>query len=159
MEFNGTFLVAIITFIVFVFIMNKILYAPILGIMEQRENFINSNYKDADENKVKANVLNVERAEKLNGAKDDARERYLERVGEFKTQKEGIISDAQKEAGEELEKSRENLKNVSDEVKQNLKGSMNELANDIVEKVIGYRTEIEGFEDSVVDKVLWGQDS
>ncbi len=159
MEFNGTFLAAIITFIVFVFIMNKILYAPILGIMEQRENFINSNYKDADENKVKANVLNVERAEKLNGAKDDARERYLERVGEFKTQKEGIISDAQKEAGEELEKSRENLKNVSDEVKQNLKGSMNELANDIVEKVIGYRTEIEGFEDSVVDKVLWGQDS
>ena len=43
MEFNATFLATIISFIVFVFLMNKILYAPILNIMEERKNFINDN--------------------------------------------------------------------------------------------------------------------
>jgi F0F1-type ATP synthase membrane subunit b/b' len=50
MEFNGTFFVTIITFIVFVFLMNKILYAPILNIMEERKNFVDGNYKTALEN-------------------------------------------------------------------------------------------------------------
>lgn len=159
MEFNGTFLATIITFILFVFVMNKVLYAPILQIMEKRENFINSNYKDAEDNKNKADELEAEKNAKLNEAKDEARGKYIDKVDEFKAQKEGIVSDAQRETNEELEKSRAMLQGVSDEVKNGLKNSMNELANDIVEKVIGYRSEIEGFDEKEVDKVLWGQDS
>ena len=32
---------------------------------------------------------------------------------------------------------------------------MTDLANDIVEKVIGYRSDIQGFDEDVVNKVLW----
>ena len=157
MEFNGTFLATIITFILFVFIMNKILYRPILGIMEERKNFIDSNYKNADENNSKTDELCAEKESKLNDAKDDARGKYLETVDEFKTQKADIVLEAQKCANEELERSRAELRELSDEVKNGLKGSMNELANDIVEKVIGYKTENEGFDEEVVNNVLWGE--
>lgn len=157
MEFNGTFLATIITFILFVFIMNKILYRPILGIMEERKNFIDSNYKNADENNAKTDELCAEKESKLNDAKDDARGKYLETVDEFKTQKADIVLEAQKCANEELERSRAELRELSDEVKNGLKGSMNELANDIVEKVIGYKTENEGFDEEVVNNVLWGE--
>ena len=158
MEFNGTFLATIITFIVFVFIMNRILYRPILGIMEERKNFIDSNYKSAQENDLKTKELSEEKDAKLNDAREDARGKYVEAVDEFKSQKADIISEAQTSANEELERSREELKGISDDVKNGLKGSMNDLANDIVEKVIGYRSEIEGFDDNKVNEVLWGND-
>jgi len=61
MEFNGTFLATIITFILFVFVMNKVLYAPLLGIMEERKKFIDSNYKDANENDAKSAELVYEK--------------------------------------------------------------------------------------------------
>ena len=47
MEFDATFLISIISFIVFVFIMNKIFYAPILEIMQRRENYVKDNFEQA----------------------------------------------------------------------------------------------------------------
>ena len=156
MEFNGTFFATIITFIVFVFVMNKILYAPILKVMEEREEFIRSNYKKAEDNNAKSDELAQEKAEKLDEARDDARGKYIEAVDRYKTRKSEILQEAQDKANDELEHSRNELNKVSDEVKQGLKGSMSELANDIVEKVIGYRSEIDGFSEDTVDEVLWG---
>ena len=46
MEFNGTFLATIVTFVLFVFLMNKVLYAPILGIMKQRQDFIDHQFRN-----------------------------------------------------------------------------------------------------------------
>ena len=73
----------------------------------------------------------------------------------FTNEKSEIIANAQIVAKEELEQSKIELENVSNEVKHALKGSMTDLANDIVEKVIGYRSEVQGFDDEVVNKVLW----
>ena len=156
MEFNGTFFATIITFIVFVFVMNKILYAPILEIMEERKNFIDSNYKDAKENDEKTETLSQEREEKLDEAKDDARAKYLETVDGFKEKRDEEIGAVQSEVRNELERANEELKNLSDSVKDELKGSMTNLASDIVEKVIGYRSEVQGFDNEIVSSVLWG---
>ena len=156
MEFNGTFLATIITFILFVLVMNKILYAPILGIMEERKNFIDSNYKNAEENNLKAEGIAAEKESKLSDAKEEARGKYTESINSYKSQKADIVSEAQKNANNDLENSKAELEGVSNSVKEGLKGSMNDLANDIVERVIGYRSEIEGFDDSKVNDVLWG---
>ena len=155
MEFNATFLATIVTFIVFVLLMNKILYAPILNIMEERRLFIDSNYKAASDNNTKSDDLVKEREEKLAEAKEDARGKYNESLNEYKSQRGEIVAEAQNVAREELENSVIELENVSNEVKQSLKGSMRDLANDIVEKVIGYRSEVQGFDEEVVNKVLW----
>ena len=40
MEFDATFLFAVISFLVFIFIMNKVFYAPILRIMQERQKFV-----------------------------------------------------------------------------------------------------------------------
>ena len=157
MEFNGTFLATIITFVVFVFVMNKILYAPILGIMEQRKNFIDSNYRDAKENNEKSESLSQEREEKLDGAKDDARAKYIETIDGFKEKRDEEIDAVQNEVRGELERAEEELKHLSDSVKDELKGSMTSLASDIVEKVIGYRSEVQDFDNDKVSEVLWGE--
>lgn len=155
MEFNGTFLATIITFIAFVILMNQILYAPILGIMEKRRAIIDDNYKSAQENDTKSAELTAEKEEKLSHAKDEAKGKYNETVDEFKAQRDETVMKAQFSAKEELKRSGIELENVSNEVKNSLKGSMTDLANDIVEKVIGYRSDVQGFNEEVVNKVLW----
>ena len=155
MEFNATFLVTIITFIVFVLLMNSILYTPILSIMEKRKAIIDENYKKAQDNNAKAVELTSEKEEKLAEAKEEAREKYNEIVDEFKNKKTENVVNAQILAKEELERSGIELEQVSNEVKNSLKGSMTDLANDIVEKLIGYRSEVQGFDEEVINKVLW----
>ena len=155
MEFNGTFLATIITFIAFVFLMNKVLYAPILSIMEERRNVINGNYKEAEDNKVRSDGLVEERDAKLAEAKDEAKGKYNEVVDGFKEQRAEIVSKAQETATDELGRSEQELESLSNEVKEGLKCQMNDLANDIVEKVLGYRSEVVGFDDEAVNKILY----
>lgn len=155
MEFNGTFLVSIISFIVFVFLMNKILYSPMEKIVSQRKNFIDDNINTANENNKKADELSVEREEKLDGAKNDARTRYNESVNGFKEQRTMLVKKTQDETNNELTLAYENLNNISNQTKEGLKGKMTDLANDIVEKVLGYRSEVQGFDNDTVNNILY----
>ncbi len=155
MEFNGTFLVTIISFLVFVFLMNKILYEPINKIVAQRQSFVDDNLRSADENRKKADEISTQKDEKIKAAGSEAKNLYSKAVDGFKTQKDDIVNSARIEAGEELSREYDNLKNLSNEAKNALKGRMNELANDISEKILGYRSEVEGFDDEAVNRILY----
>ena len=155
MEFNGTFFVTIITFIVFVFLMNKILYAPVLGIMEARKKFIEGNYADVKDNDAKVEKISEEKSSLLKDARETAKDKYTEKVETFKLQKENVVSEAQEASENNLKTSNIELINLSNEVKEGLKGSMLDLASDIVEKVIGYRSEVENMDSQKVDEILY----
>lgn len=155
MEFNATFLATIISFLIFVYLMNKVLYEPVRRIVNERHDFIEGNYSDADNNNAKAEELSEKREEELKEAKDNAKAKYNELIDNYKNQKSEIVKNAQEETSKELEDAYNNLNNVSNEAKEKLKGSMTDLANDIVEKVIGYRSEIQGFDDEEVNKILY----
>ena len=157
MEFNGTFLATIISFLLFVCLMNKILYAPIRNIATIRRELIDDNYTSADENDKKAEELNNEREEKLVEAKNDARKQYNEILSGYKSEKSEIIKSAQEEASKDLENEYSHLGSVSNEAKEILKGRMADLANDIVEKVLGYRSEIQDFDNDKVNEILYSQ--
>ena len=47
MEFNATFIVAFVSFIIFTVIMNLILYKPLSKVVAQRQQFIDENYEEA----------------------------------------------------------------------------------------------------------------
>ena len=155
MEFNGTFLASIVSFIVFVFLMNKVLYAPMGKIVKERQSFIEGNLESAEANHKRADKLSQEREDKLSGAKNDAREKYVESVNGFKNEKTQLVAKAQDETNGELAQAYENLNNVSNETKEGLKWRMTDLANDIVEKVLGYRSEVQSFDNDKINEILW----
>lgn len=155
MEFNGTFLVTIISFVLFVFVMNKILYEPINNIVAQRREFVDENLRTADINHKKANEISAQKEEKLKGARNDVRNKYSDAVVDFKNKKNDILKNAQCDADNELMQTYENLNNLSNEAKEGLKGRMTDLANDIVEKMIGYRSEVQGFDNDAVNRILY----
>lgn len=155
MEFNATFLASIISFLVFVFLMNKILYSPMEKIVRERQKFIDENFNSADENYKKADGLEHQREEKLVGAKNEARSKYNDSVNGFKAQKADILKQAQDKTNAELEEEYQKLNNISNDTKEGLKGRMTDLANDIVEKVLGYRSEVQGFDNDEVNRILY----
>ena len=155
MEFNATFLASIISFLVFVFLMNKILYSPMEKIVKERQKFIDENFNSADANYKKAGGLEHQREEKLVGAKNEARSKYNVSVNGFKAQKADILKQAQDKTNAELEEEYQKLNNISNDTKEGLKGRMTDLANDIVEKVLGYRSEVQGFDNDEVNRILY----
>ncbi len=157
MEFNGTFLAAIISFLAFVFIMNKMLYEPVRKIVNQRNDFIDGNYQCANDNNAKVDELTKERNEKILAAKESARGKYNECLAKFKEQRTNIIKDAQNKSHEELDKAYSDLNSISNEAKESLKWKMTDLANDIVEKILGYRSEIQGFNSDKVNEILYNE--
>lgn len=155
MEFNATFLATIVSFIIFVFLMNKILYAPILNIMQERKNYIDENYKAANENKEKTQAIESEIEERKNVAKDDGRNKYDEIINDFKNQKNDIISKAQNSAKNELEKNNSQLNQEAKEAKETLKDSISDLAGDVVEKIIGYKSEFQNIDSEKINEILY----
>ena len=155
MEFNGTFFATILTFICFVFVMNKILYEPVGKIVEERTNFLNKNYQDAESNNTKAEELSKEREEKIISSKEDARVKYNEILSGFKQKRTDVVKEAQENSHKEIDSAYENLSNISNDAKENLKWKLTDLANDIVEKVLGYRSEVQGFDNDKVNEILY----
>ena len=69
LEFDGTFIFALISFIIFMLIMNVILYRPITKIMEERQKFYDKNKKTVMESKKKAEDILGEKQDKILTAK------------------------------------------------------------------------------------------
>ena len=66
MEFNATFLISAISFIIFTLIMNKIFYSPLERVINEREKFINDTKLETQNTNIKADTIIKERDEKLN---------------------------------------------------------------------------------------------
>ena len=73
MEFNATFIISAISFIVFVFVMNTILYRPLERIVEEREKLISQNYGIAKELNTEAKTMLEKKAQEIAEAKASAK--------------------------------------------------------------------------------------
>ena len=88
MEFNATFLVSVISFLVFVFIMNKIFYAPLTRIVDERNELLDANYSDAKKFDDDAEGILRDRDNRL--ADTDAKSR---KIISDKIENENVTSD------------------------------------------------------------------
>ena len=79
-EFNATFIVAILSFTVFIMIMNTIFYRPILSIIMKRENYINSNYEDSKRFEADANEYKTTHAAKIEQIQEKCRHEFKKTV-------------------------------------------------------------------------------
>ncbi len=124
-EFNATLIVAMFSFVVFMFIMNAIFYRPILNIIRKRENYVNDNYEAAKTFETKAEEYNTEYQTKLKI--DNAQKKS------FKTTQE-----ANEKAKIEITSNKELIEKNKNELIDNINSNIiNNLASDIVRKIAG----------------------
>ena len=154
MEFNATFIVAFVSFIVFVFIMNIILYKPINDIVKKRKNYIDANYNEAKNNSEKTKSILEDRKNKLSKARFEAKQNVDEKVNLAKGEKDKITSDAKNQAKEKIEQERLNNINASNEAKNALKGEVKNLAQIICDKFFVTQEKITDIDNDLVEKLM-----
>ena len=156
MDFNATFIIAFISFIVFIFIMNKILYAPIYNVIQKRKNLIDNNYEQAKKNSDEANAILEEKKQTLLKANNDVRKKTIEMIEQTKNKNVSMINEAKKQSMSEIE---QNLNSVNSEIleaKVNLKEKIVDLAQLMTDKFIQSEYKIKEDEELInsIDKMI-----
>lgn len=154
LEFNATFIIAMISFVIFILIMNWIFYKPILGVIEERENFINNHYNDAKNSKDRADALLKDKDERLNKTLSDSRKIVSNKVEEANENSKTLTEDAKKTSQDKIAEAKKNLsldeKNTTEAIKNNVK----DLAENISSKILGENFGIDNVDYELVNKAL-----
>ena len=154
LEFNATLSVCIISFVIFLLMINAILYEPLSQVVQQRMRYINSNYKDAEEAKENLKKIVDWREERLQKSKEVAKEVYTKLIKEFKLKKDTLIEYEHNISQKDMAGVRVKLENIDREAKIRLKEQVGGLASAIATKYLGYETQIENVNEEIVNKIL-----
>lgn len=152
MEFDATFIIAVISFIVFVFIMNKIFYAPIIKIMQERQNVVEKNFNSAKSLNIETEKQTEYRDNELEKSRDVARQRVADASQKFKQELSKEISEYKTELFENIAKEKENLRNSALEAKELLKDNVVDIAKEISHKVLGWDINAESINKSQLEE-------
>ncbi len=137
-EFNATFLVAMLSFVVFIMIMNAIFYRPVLNIMRKREEYINSNYNEANSNSEEAQKLDAQRTEKIQQTQNQCRTDIKNIVEEAQNIASKNAQDARAKVKDEIQSRKDSLTRESEALEGALKsGVVTDLASSITSKLLG----------------------
>lgn len=134
-EFNATFLVAMLSFVVFIMIMNAIFYRPILNIMRKRDEYINSNYDEAKELSEQAEKLDIKKAETIQQTQNECRTEIKNVVENAQGLASKDVQDARTEVKNEIQLKKDSLVRESEALEGVLKSSVvTDLASSITSK-------------------------
>ncbi|MFR1503890.1 MAG: ATP synthase F0 subunit B [Opitutales bacterium] len=154
MEINATILVSAISFIVFIFIMNKILYKPVLEIMEKRQNYIDANKNEADAHHKKAQQLLVDKDARVAEAQRTSRDIVASKADAIKEEKSKVLNDTKNSVTSYFSEQKQNLAHQKDEAAANMKHDVADLANRLTTKLMGEGIAFEPVGEQEVEEVM-----
>lgn len=136
MEFNATFLISAISFIVFVFIMNAVLYQPVMKIMDERKAFIDKNEQDILNANSDTNQYKEKKEEELSLAKTEAKNIVEKGTEKFTEENKNILSNYTSEQKIKIEEEKGKLRQESENSKEYLNKSSEDIAQIISNKIL-----------------------
>ena len=143
LEFNATFFVAMFSFIIFMIIMNAILYKPLARIQKERAEIIQSDNEATRITEEKTENLKRQQQANLEKSRVIAKDNFNRKVSEYKERKEIILSTAKNLAKKDLAVANAELEGDEREANLLLKAQLNDLASAVASKVLGYETKVE----------------
>lgn len=136
LEFNKWFFVLLVNFIILLFILNAILFKPLLQIFKEREDSVKGDLDAAKAMKEKSEEgiarLNRELAE----SRSKAKEIFESLKAEGVTKQREVLSATEAEAVAMLEKARTEIKADADKARQSLRADVDKFSDEIVRKLV-----------------------
>ena len=142
LEFNATFFIAMVSFVVFMVIMNAILYKPLERIVKERQDLIDKNHQKAQTAKEKYDVLKQWQESSMAKAQKEAGKTYQRILNEYKAQKKTMLELNKNLSRKEIAVAAAELDGQVVEAKYELKPEVKTLASIISSKILGYETKI-----------------
>lgn len=134
-EFNATFIIAILSFTVFIMIMNAIFYNPILGMIRKRDNYISSNYEDSKRFAASAQEYKITHAAKIEQVQDRCRHQFRIEVEEARNQSAKKINVAKENHKMLIQEKKYQLAQDAEELKNTVKATvLRDLASAVAMK-------------------------
>jgi F-type H+-transporting ATPase subunit b len=136
LEFNNWFFVLLLNFIILLFILNAILFKPLLQIFKEREDSVKGDLDAAKDMREKSEEgiarLNRELAESRGKAKE-----IFEtlKAGGLSKQRE-VLSATEAEVVATLEKARAEIKSDAEKARQSLRADVDKFSDEIVRKLV-----------------------
>jgi F-type H+-transporting ATPase subunit b len=136
---NATLFLQIVHFLLLMFIMNRLMFRPILNLLDNRENHIVNKKEEVLKLKQDALALKEKFVRMENDARQDAtRERSMFR-DKAKVEADGFFEKSSAEAALIKEKAEQDIRAELEKTKSALQEHITGLADDITEKIIGRR--------------------
>lgn len=154
MEFNATFLVSVISFIIFTIIMNKIFYKPLENVIDERQKFINDAKSDALNSNNRADTILKEKEDRLNKSASDSKKLVADKINAANENSKTLTDNAKQKSQDEISSAKSNLQNEALQTSEELKSKVKDLAEVISSKVLGIETHIENSDNELVNRIL-----
>lgn len=154
MEFNATFIMSAISFILFTLIMNAIFYKPLQKIVTERQQFIDDNYEEAKKNQKESAAILKAKDRKMEKTKQEAKKIIAEKTNEVKTQKSEMMSEAQQKARQTVDAAKDELQKSKSEAQGALSNNVVDLAQNISSKLLGENTTISNVDTNLINNIM-----
>ena len=136
MEFNATIYVTIISFIIFAWIMNAILYKPLTKIMGEREGLVRKNYEEAQKTNEKTDTILKDKEKRLAETSKQTRQILLDKTNEANFEYKHRVGEARDRSMRKIIELKNELNKSANSAQPVLEEKVEEFANIIVEKVL-----------------------
>lgn len=154
MEINATILVSTISFIIFIFIMNAILYKPVMQIMEKRQKYIDDNKNAANDKRNKAKLLVEDRDNKVIEAQRKSRDIVASKADAVKQESAKVVLDAKQNAEKYFSEQKQSLIDQKQEISKQMSFDVADLANKLTTKLMGVGVSFDPVNEAQVDEVI-----
>lgn len=154
MEFNATFFISALSFIVFTFVMNAIFYKPLTRIIEERETYIKGAVDDAQNSEELASKLLKDKDDRLLKTAEETRKILTSSAQDANIKGDALSNEAKRQAQMKICAAKESLHTETEQVQNELKLKVKELAEEIASKVLNEEIHIENVNKELIDRIL-----
>lgn len=134
---NATLIIQLINFLIIVFILNKILFRPILKLLAERDDLIEGTKVRAVELKEKGEEKLLEYNQALDQARRKASESQAEVRKEALAAADTMIQSAMAEEQKIIAQIREEIKAEAEKARMDLKAQAETISNEVSLKILG----------------------
>ena len=136
---NGTLVVQLVSFIVFVYLLNRVMFRPLMGVIDERNEYVERIKKDIEDSEKEIETLNITVKQKESAVRDKANEMRIALEDEGGYEASRIFTAVKEEIGALTEKTQAEIDATIDTAKQSLRDEAEILANAIMEKILDRR--------------------
>ncbi|OGI22044.1 MAG: hypothetical protein A2287_09695 [Candidatus Melainabacteria bacterium RIFOXYA12_FULL_32_12] len=155
LEIDGTLIVVIISFLAFMVIMQKIFYAPMTEIRQDRNNYINDNLEKARITREESGNIVKDYENTITQARIKANNIVFDSTSSANKDKSQVIGDTMNEVNNQVQIGRESILNDKNNAREALKPQIISLAHSISAKVLGEEVPLSaGLTEEMIDKAL-----
>ncbi|MEW6584130.1 MAG: F0F1 ATP synthase subunit B [Nitrospirota bacterium] len=136
LDINWTFFAMLINFLVLLFILNAILFQPLLKIFQERESKVKGDLDTAKNMNTKReeNIAGLNR--ELADARSKAKTTFETLRTEGAQNQKEVLSSAESEAVSILEKAKAEIKTEAEKARQALRADVDKFSDEIVRKLV-----------------------